>query len=165
MSTLNFKDCIENFPLMVMSNFDICKAFWGDEDEEGNKKEEYDEFELQIAYQELFDEYECIDDMSVNDALEELNDKLVWYKVSLLDGYYSGIQLYVDIKWVIDISFWNDEEVKEEFGVDTIEEFKEIMKLEKSMIIDFLNKCKAIGFRKLNHIGTFSNGEGIYEYA
>ena len=157
MATCNFWT-MEEFPLYVMSNYEVCVSMLGDEDEEGNKIEEYSIDDLQIAYDFLNENIEY--------ALEELNDKLEWYKVTFKDGYYDGVQFYIDTDY-ISINDkrdpWTEEDAQYEFDL-SLNELKSMIEKEKEMILEFLENSKDFGFRELLCGGVFSNGEAIYYY-
>lgn len=145
MSTANFYT-MENFPLYCIGD----DAFYY-EDEEG--KEYYDEDEAQYFYDNL------------TEILEGINNNLLFHKITLKSGYYSGMQFYVeeihdtleDLK-----KYWNNEDCKYQFDLcksQTIRKYQsEINKINK-----ILKKlAKEHGFNKYGVSAKFSNGEVWY---
>jgi hypothetical protein len=75
--------------------------------------------------------------------LSIINQGLYHHKIELLDGYYHGIQLYVDEQ-----GYDDDEEVKRE-----------------AILVEAALKkiAENYGFIELKVVGRFSNGETVYE--
>lgn len=169
MSAPNFHtmDCID---LYVMGDYDICRYYIGEEDEDGNEIKEYSMSDIDCAWdlftQDLKD--------GIQYAIDNLNSKLKWFKVELKDGYYSGVQIYADTDWcdfyersyfVKENYIWDDEACEEEFGLSR-EKTKEMIEAEIETINQWLeNEATDYGFRKLVCDCVFSNGEAIYHYA
>jgi hypothetical protein len=92
-------------------------------------------------------DYDLVDNILLNDIrydMELLNESFKYYKIELLDGYYSGIQLYV-------------EQVDEPSNETELIQERELMKATLKKLAD------NFGFIHLRVVGTFSNGETIYE--
>lgn len=161
MSAPNFWT-MDNFDLYVMGDEDICLAMLGDEDENGNKIESYTYADIDFAYTLFVDtKYE---DYNIFSSIEDLNGSLNWYKVILKDGYYSGVQIYVDTQWY-NIGKWSEEDCMDEFGMTKKETMLAILE-EQKIISKWLEEVATdFGFRKLICDGVFSNGEAIYHYA
>lgn len=155
MATVNFWT-MDEFPLMVMGDDEVCKYYLGEEDENGEPYEEYTDDDISFSWHLFQDESFC------HDELEELNDELSWFNGKLKYGYYSGVQFYFDTKY-ISIKNWDDEDCEDEFGL-TLEETKQMIEDEKKKILAFLEKMKDYGFRELLCLGVFSNGEGVYRW-
>lgn len=100
------------------------------------------EFEEEFDYQarELFDW------KSIEADIDFQNDGFTYHKLSLVPGYYHGFQLYVE--------FINDEYDDFETGVK--KEYNEVIRLMEVIAENY-------GLIKLKVVGTFSNGETIYE--
>lgn len=154
MSAPNFT-LMENFDLWIMGNADACLYYIGDEDEEGNKIEEYSDADVAFAW-DLFNDDE--DEYSLISAVDTLNDKLYFFEVSIVNGYYEGVQLLAESL------YYTIEDYADEYGI-SLEKGKEIVEEEMRMIREFLAESGNYGFRKLICDGIFSNGEAIYHYA
>lgn len=154
MSAPNFKfNCNSVFPMMVISNEDICRMYI--EPEEG--QEYFEPYEMDFA----FDMYQS-DIMQLEDELEELNEKLHWYKLSIESGYYDGMQILVDTDW-LNIGEWSEEDCKDEFDL-TKKETMLMMLEEQKTICEYLKTTSQYGLREIVCDGVFSNGEAIYHY-
>lgn len=153
MSAPNFKfNCNSVFPMMVISNEDICKMYIELED-----GEYYSNCDIDFA----FDMYQS-DLMIIEDELEELNEKLKWYKLSIESGYYDGMQILVETDW-INIGEWSEEDCKDEFDLTKKETMLMILEEQKT-ICEYLKTTKQYGLREVVCNGIFSNGEAIYSY-
>ena len=142
MSTPNF---------YTQNNFDLyIKAYEPEED--------YDEFEAEIFYDDIFNGWD-----GFKEVMENFNDTLTFHHLEFKSGYYSGVQLYV-------------EEMENPYELDNddcryyydmcrsqaIRKYDaEIRKINKWME----KTATEHGWKKLNCLGIFSNGEAIYEYA
>jgi hypothetical protein len=83
-------------------------------------------------------------------SIAELNLELNYHSISLLEGYYQGIQL--DLKEYLTIDNFNVSEYELSKDRDIAYKFMELLALRHN-------------FKKLRRVGGFSNGESIYEYA
>ena len=99
------------------------------------------DFPLFVLPDERYDEYflkEMIADIKL------LNKQFDWYTISVISGYYEGIQLYVELK--------NEH--------DNVNE----LTLEKVVIKEKLKElADNFGMQEIRVVGVFSNGEAIYE--
>ena len=142
MSTANFHT-MENFNLFI-------KAY--------EPEEEYDEFEAQMFYDDIFDGWD-----GFNELMENLNNALTFHKLELKNGYYSGVQIYVE-------ELENPHELENEdcrYYYDMCRS-QAIRKYEAEIrkINRFMDKVATeYGWRELHCLGIFSNGEAIYQYA
>lgn len=99
------------------------------------------DFPLFILRDERYDEY-FIREMIAD--IKSLNKHFDWYTISVISGYYEGIQLYVELK--------NEP--------DNVNE----LTLEKVLIEATLRKlADNFGMQEIRVVGVFSNGEAIYE--
>lgn len=160
MSTCNFRT-MDDFDLVVMSNEKMLNVFLGEEFIEekrwrkGENFEDYDPMDdIDLAW-DLFKE-------DIEPLLDDLNDELEWYNIDWRSGYYDGVQFYIDTEW-LPIDGWFDDECYFQFGCSKEEVIKRIAE-EKKIINDFLeNMIKDYGFERIRCVGTFSNGEAVYE--
>lgn len=132
-------------------NFDLyVKAY---ESEDG-----YSEFEADIFYDDIFNGYD-----GFKEVMEKFNDDLIFHSLEFQSGYYDGVQLYVkekenpheldneDCKYYYDMC--RSQAIRK---YDT--EINKINKWMKKVAVEY-------GWKKINCLGVFSNGEAIYEYA
>lgn len=115
------------------------------------------------AWCELFYEDIINDCDGFVDEMNSLNDILVFHKLSLKDGYYDGVQIYVVEK-----------ENPHELDNDDCKYYydmcrsKAIRKYDSEIrkINKWMDKVASqYGWKELYCLGVFSNGEAIYEYA
>lgn len=169
MATCNFWT-MDDFDLWVIDDKKIFDFYLG----EDFLKERIEEFgedydfsdDLWLAWEVMLEDLES--------DFDDLKSKLVWYKIELKNGYYEGAQFYIDTEWlgIDEIAdwlpskplVWDDDECELQFGL-TKEETRKMIENEKALINEFLENSKNYGFYKINCIGTFSNGEAVYEIA
>lgn len=153
MSAPNFKNnCNSVFPMMVVSDEDVCRMYIELED-----GEEYSECDFDFA-SDMFQS----DLMQLEDELDELNDELQWYNLKIESGYYTGAQILVDTEWC-NIGEWSDEDCMDEFELNKKETIQMILD-EQKKICKYLESVTQYGFREIVCDGIFSNGEAIYHY-
>ena len=126
---------------------------------------------IRNEYAELMYEWDCsdiIDNFSetVNDILHTYKRKLNFFEVTLKDGYYSGLQFYVeeigDMAY-IDVENVNNEETRYYYDMCKSEFLRKY-----NSEINFINKkllpklAKFFGFEEYYCGGIFSNGEAVY---
>ena len=168
MSTPNFKTQKE-FQLYASNNFLIYPYAIDDNDdyildENGDYIIDYDG-EPYFDYNYLD---ECKDYMDTY-----LNSKLAFFEITLIDGYYDGIQTFITPKYPNDFDpldylyypqYYNNSDLFAEFGYNTY-----ILKKKINKEINLINKellpalRSKYHFDKLNCVAMFSNGEAIYE--
>ena len=108
---------------------------------------------------------EDLDDLTM--YVDDFNDDLQFFKVSILDGYYEGLQLFVDFKDSDDFFKYpveNDDDYDVHYyGFDTAEELMNAFYSEQQKVNDFLMEMKN-NFRmmELEVAYRFSNGETGY---
>jgi len=167
MSTTNFNitkvmDKYE-LPLMVMSDEMLYKYMM---EEEPTEDINPDDFAWEVS-----NGFDCV--MSdIRAEFDELKDKLYTLTIDITDGYYTGVQFIIDT-YNIDVDYllinnydnWDEWELWNYFHAETIEEAVNNLNEEIRLIREFLEWVKNFGFRELNLVGVFSNGEGIYEWA
>lgn len=153
MSTPNFKfNCNSVFPMMVMSNYDLCEFILGKDDKNRFSNADFD-FACDIFYYHGY-----TDDLE--EEFENLN--LKWYNLKLESGYYEGIQILVDTEWC-NIGEWSDNDCLDEFGLNKKETIQMILK-EQEKICKYLKSKTDYGFKEIKCDGIFSNGEAVYHY-
>ena len=161
MSTSNFYSQ-KDFPL-------IAAIYEKPDDIEAYEKETGD------PYDETNDSYWYYEDMAndMNEAADDINEELKFYKVETRSGYYNGIQFYVNEDKVPDYEYTRnhygekgaDEEAKFDYG-DDFENAKAVEKAveeEQEKVHDWLiETCKRLGLMCLGVSAHFSNGETLY---
>lgn len=100
------------------------------------------------------------------DWLGEINDKLDFFRLELKDGYYGGIQLWVEegeYNAMIDDDL--DDETARYYWGDTADEIRKRYKQEKIWLIEEMKEIARGGaeWHELKLRGVFSNGEAVYE--
>jgi hypothetical protein len=130
---------------MSASNFKMIKGLayiyiLGDEDLYAQDEEGKIDYDLR--------EDDFIKEISL--SIAELNLELNYHSISLLEGYYQGIQL--DLKEYLTIDNFNVSEYELSKDRDIAYKFMELLALRHN-------------FKKIKRVASFSNGETIYEYA
>ena len=96
-------------------------------------------------------------------AMDDFNNTLIFHEITFKSGYYDGLQLYVEEK-----------ENPNELDNDDCHYYYDMCRsqairkydAEVRKINRWMNKVATLhGWKELNCIGIFSNGEAIYEYA
>jgi len=137
---------MQNFPLYVKTDDDFYY-----ETEDGERH--FDELEAQDFCNE------------VEDELENINDNLIFHKITLKSGYYSGLQFYVEE--VHDnledfIRYWDNADCQYQFGFyksQAVRKFRgEINKVNRVL----KKLAAAYGFEEYCVFAVFSNGEVWY---
>lgn len=157
MSTANFVT-MKNFPLWVKSDLDFCYLTLADNDEETDETY-FDEF-----YQSCF-----IDD--VTEELESLTENLTFFKCRVVSGYFTGLQILVEIsKYADEAGFTeNGGEYADDDSCDyyldmTLAEAEKAFREEVIKVNEALETIgKSNDMTKIACIGVFSNGEAIYK--
>ena len=136
--------------------------------------EEYEE-ETGDPYDEANASYWYYEDMAIemNEAADDINEELKFYKVETRGGYYDGIQFYVnedkvpDYNWTRD--HYGEEAADEEARFDTDDAFENAKAVEKAVeeeqekVHDWLiETAKDLGLICLGVSAHFSNGETWY---
>lgn len=126
-------------------------------DENGNDAGEY-------AFDELL--YE-----DVLDYLKELNKNLKFFKITLTDGYYCGIQTYIEenendyfspMQLLDDYDWYNGKDFYGFFGLTKYTMKKRIEKEIREINQKLLPQLKSYTFDRYGITEQFSNGETFY---
>lgn len=100
-----------------------------------------------IFYEDILEGYD-----GFRSVMEDFNEELRFYELEFSSGYFDGVQILVSEKYCYDMSDtkrWNKKLYREE-----------------CLIRRFLNNVSTqYGWRKLNLVAMFSNGEALYRYA
>ena len=166
MGTSNFRTQ-EQFSLYAWNYEYIYDEQYKKDWEENNEGMSFD---VNRAYEdEVFFIVEDFDTV-LTEVLNKFNKTLNFYKVELKDGYYMGLQFYVEEDAEILKHYYIQDITNEDtryYEDMCLSQFKRKLTSE----INFINKrllpelAKRLGFIKLNCIGVFSNGEAVYEKA
>ena len=109
-------------------------------------------------------------DCACTEATNELKRKPIFMDITLEPGYYDGVQLRVIPSYLVkeygtpadqdnDLCQYN-------FGMCrsvAMRKFESEKKWIKKKLLPTVARC--LGFRKLNCVGVFSNGEAVYQWA
>ena len=111
----------------------------------------------------------------VQDELDSINENLIFHKIVLKSGYYTGVQFYVEITDDADSAGFSADNLDDpRYGPDN-ESCRYYLDMCRSAAIrkynSELNKVEKLlkkladnfGFIKLACVGIFSNGEAIYK--
>ena len=126
---------------------------------------------MRNEYAELMYNWECsdiVDNFSetVNDILHTLKRELQFFEVTLKDGYYCGLQFYVEETGnmrYIDVEDVDNEETRYYYDMCKSEFLRKY-----NSEINFINKkllpklAKFFSFEEYYCRGIFSNGEAVY---
>lgn len=116
------------------------------------------EFWNETFYEDIIEGYD-----GFKGLMEDFNNTLVFHEITFKSGYYDGIQLYVEEKE--NPHELDNEDCKYYFDMCKSEAIRkydaEIRKINRWMD----KVATKHGWRELNCIGIFSNGEVIYEFA
>lgn len=115
-------------------------------------------------------EYRCeIDNFKweLKHALNHFKRSLQWHEITLKNGYYDGIQMYVEetTGWC-DVEDMTNEDTRYEFDMcrsEFLRKYRSEQNFINNKLLPYI--AERTGFRKLNCLGVFSNGEAVYEYA
>ena len=128
------------------------------------------DFDLYITEEvgnETYEELELI----YNEAkwlATSLNNELTFYKIIITEGYYVGLQTFIQgTEWQIQTEYFEElsnEDCHYYFGICRSEAIRkhnaEVNRINKKLLPLFK---KELGFDHIRCIGVFSNGEAIYE--
>lgn len=98
----------------------------------------------------------------IQEILDDLNQELVFHKLSLRNGYYYGVQFYAEAEHDLTEYDYSNDECHYYFDLCRSTAYRkysaEIRKINRK-----LSKiAKTYGFQELYCIGWFSNGETLY---
>lgn len=152
MSTPNFH-MMDNFGLFVKVYEPLDAEEYADEEEVLS-----DEALAEIFYEDIWYGYD-----GFKDIMEDFNNYLLFHQITLKSGYYDGVQLYVE-----------ETENPNELDNDDCRYYYDMCRSQAIRKYDAeirkINKwmektAVEYGWKELNCLGIFSNGEAIYEYA
>lgn len=106
--------------------------------------------------------YEMIRE-EMEQEIETLKDSLLFHTIEIRDGYYSGLQYYVDCEHELDKEDdYSNDECWYYFGMCRSAAYRKFA-AEKNRIKRTLNKIsKKDGYDMLYHVSTFSDGSAFY---
>ena len=166
MSAANF-ETMRDFPLFAknyvveMKRCEICGAIMEAEAEEC---ECCGADELKSVWE--FDELACLDaEREITAKMDEFNDGLMFHKLGLQSGYYSGVQFIVETEHDLSEYDYDNDDCHYYFDCCRSAAYRkyaaEIRKINR-----FMEKLrKAYGFEELVCTGRFSNGEAMFSPA
>lgn len=169
MATANFWS-MGNFPLWARDFYEevkICPECHLMQEKENNKCDECGHDLSDIEVEDYYDEWEAQDTCAtIQKELENINNDLIFHKIELRSGYYSGVQFYCETK-----DF--DEDKNGELDLDNEDahyyydmcrsQARRKYKTEINKINKLLKKLgKEYGFDAYGVSARFSNGETWY---
>lgn len=129
-------------------------------------QKDFDLYTIEEVGDETYEELELI----YNEAkwlATSLNNELTFYKITITEGYYVGLQTFVetgDWNYYNNIEDMDNEACNYYFGMcrsKAIRKHKaEVNRINKKLLPLFKRE---LGFDHIRCIGVFSNGEAIYE--
>lgn len=109
----------------------------------------------------------------VSSWLNQVNDEeLNLFELSIISGYYTGLQLYAQVRSCHFAAPYTREELEELddedsyylFGYEDHNELMQVYEKERKYIAQLFEQVAAdYGFIRIRCIGHFSNGEALYE--
>lgn len=153
---------------------------------QGLSEEEQEQFEKDYGYEYNYEnESETDYEIEFDNAKHEIKRALIKFNITLFNievrsGYYDGLELIVtsDISGLNVDDITNTKYLKENYDNDDMRYYFGHLADYKSRIIPKIKAeikrmdkkvlpyiAENTGFRKINCIGVFSNGEAIYEWA
>ena len=121
-------------------------------------EEEYNETEAYFFYEDIYEGYD-----GFKEVMENFSDDLTFHSLEFKSGYYDGVQIFAEEKE--NPHELDNEDCRYYFDMCRSQAVRkydaEIRKINKWME----KVATEYGWRKLNCLGVFSNGEAIYQYA
>lgn len=161
MATANFKT-MDNFPLIVAENsyVKVCPdcGITNADDADACEDCGCNLADVSPVYDEFGMDYLCSEMKKVAEAI---NKETRFHNVTLMSGYYSGVQFYVDEEYY-NIEDMSNDDAQAEFGMCRSVMLRKY-KSEKNLITHALRKARAdLGLMELVCTGRFGNGEAVY---
>lgn len=97
--------------------------------------------------------------------IEPYNDELMFHKLELKSGYYSGAQVFVKELQGVNPHELDNEDCRYYFDLCKSQAIRKYEAELKRINKKILPNAESIGFFEINCLGVFSNGEAIYEVA
>lgn len=166
MATANFCT-MDNFSLFVKDYYEDAKRC-----PECGAIMNADATECDYCECDELEDYRYFDDMSyqdewseINHRLNDINDNLMFHKISLQSGYYTGVQFYVEAEHELDEYDYNNDDCHYYFDCCRSVAYRKYG-AEKRKINRLLVKLgKEYGFEEIVCVARFSNGQAIYGLA
>lgn len=115
-------------------------------------------YEEDFFNDDLYDLF--VDEMKV--AVEALNDSLIFHKITVVSGYYDGLQYLVECEHELDKYNYDNEDCRYYFDMCRSAAYRkygaEIKKINKKL----QKVAKIHDYHVLSLSGVFSNGTGVY---
>ena len=156
MATANFEPMKYEMPLVV-----------GGINYQEYREEYYDQFGTEPTEDDYYNEVQW-EIETCDRYAEELNEQLHHFRVDTKGGYYAGYQFVVectDKYWdYYDLGGMTEDDADYCYGMNKAEVIAEFTN-ELNKIRGFLEEQAELGMTKLGVVGTFSNGETVYQLA
>lgn len=164
MSAANFIT-MRDFPLFVRDFYIESKRCpsCGTIQDLGNDLCEFCDSEDKLEEYDFFDEWLCNETCNdVSEKMENLNRELLFHHLKVESGYYSGIQLYVEVDHDLTEYEYNNDDCHYYFDCCKSmayrkyeREIRKICRMLKALASEFK-------FEEIVCVGRFSNGEAVY---
>lgn len=167
MSTPNFKTQ-KDFDLYVTNNF-VVYPYAIDPDTDDYLLDDNGDYIIDYDATPYFD-YSYFDECKK--CTDKLNARLDFFNIDFEDGYYTGIQTYINpqtsefdaLDFLDNPQYYYPKELFAEFGYNTYILKRKILAEIKHINNDLLPElAKMYNFDKICCVDIFSNGEAIYE--
>lgn len=167
MSAPNFR-IMRDFPLFAKEFYveaKQCPACGAIQDAQ-NERCEFCDTNEELEDCCYFDDVECEDVCDIiRSELDDLNSEYMFHKITLESGYYSGVQLYVEVEHDLHGYDYDNDECHYYFDCCRSVAYRkyqsEINKINRKLS----NLAKRYGFDELVCTGWFSNGETRFSIA
>ena len=167
MSAANFS-MMRDFPLYAKSYTCLgkrcpeCGALMADDDDtcELCGCDHLDEAEY------YYDEIAVEDDFhGIEEDLEDINDDLMFHKIKVQSGYYSGLQFYVDVEHDLAAEDYDNDDCHYYFDCCRSVAYRKYASEVKRVNRILAKVASSYGFQEYVCTARFSNGEAWYEPA
>lgn len=128
-------------------------------------------YALDTSELDEWEQYDIYD--QVSSWLNQVNDgELNLFEVSVVSGYYTGLQLYAQVRschfsspyTLEELEELDDDDAYDLFGCNTASELMALYEKERQYVAQLFEQVASdYGFIHIRCIGRFSSGEAIYE--
>lgn len=118
-----------------------------------------DELEDYLYYDDFEAEHVC---KAVEDDMDDINRDLLFHRLSLRSGYYTGVQFYVDVEHDLDAYEYDNEDCHYYFDCCRSEAIRKFHRESNKVNRMLKQLAKMHGFEQLVCTAIMSNGEAMY---
>ena len=125
-------------------------------------------FDLWVMDTESFDKFDFEFDFNyavevMEKEIEEINENLLFHEISVKDGYYTGLQFYVEAMHELDKYDYDNEDCYYYFDMCKSAAYRKYQAEINKINRELKRIGKHLGMMQLEKLGSFSNGEAIYK--